>query len=363
MAAAEPPNARAIPAYVLLLQTDDADDQAEAMTQALRSRVRQAAGWSLLESSQSFETLTIALKCPRKPDAACLQRIGDQLHADHYVWGVMSKKNPGEVRAELHLWSRGRGDVEASESFTDNLKEANDPSLQQIAARLLGALTGGVGGGTLVIHAGTGRGAVVVDRIDQGTLEGGVARVDVGGGRHTVEVRVPGFDAPSQQTTVAVGTEQDLAFTLAPTGPSWGEGVRSSFPLRNAAAYSALVVGGGLLLAGGIEGVAWAKDNGANRNDRMTVPVAITDVCTDEISPAAADACQKRRSAVTASALAWVFTGVGAVLVGTGVVLLVTDGPAAQSRRATPPSVGQPAVQVLPATGAHGGTLDVQVTF
>src|SRR6516164_1118081 len=84
---AEPPNGRATPVYILTLWTDDSDDQADALTQALRSRVRQASGWSLLETNQSFETLSIALKCPSKPDPPCLQRIGDQLHADHYVWG------------------------------------------------------------------------------------------------------------------------------------------------------------------------------------------------------------------------------------------------------------------------------------
>src|ERR1700679_4037287 len=105
---AEPPNAKATPVYVLSIWTDDADDQADALTQALRSRVRQAQGWSLLETPQSFETLAIALKCPPKPDAACLQRIGDQLHSDHYIWGMMGRrKTPGEVTADMHLWSRG----------------------------------------------------------------------------------------------------------------------------------------------------------------------------------------------------------------------------------------------------------------
>ncbi|HEY8089040.1 MAG TPA: hypothetical protein VIF09_14370, partial [Polyangiaceae bacterium] len=122
---AEPPSAKATPVYVLSLWTDDADDQADALTQALRSRVRQAQGWSLLETPQSFETLAIALKCPSKPDAPCLQRIGDQLHADHYVWGTMAhKKGAGEVTADVHLWSRGKGDAETNESFTDNLKDA-----------------------------------------------------------------------------------------------------------------------------------------------------------------------------------------------------------------------------------------------
>ena len=84
---------------MLSLWTDDADDQADALTQALRSRVRQAQGWSLLETPQSFETLAIALKCPPKPDAPCLQRIGDQLHADHYVWGTMARKKGRPARS------------------------------------------------------------------------------------------------------------------------------------------------------------------------------------------------------------------------------------------------------------------------
>src|SRR5258708_35958648 len=84
---AEPPNAKATPAYVLSIWTDEADDQADALTQAIRAQVRQAAEWSLLETTQSFETLAIALKCPSRPDPPCLLRIGDHLKADHYVWG------------------------------------------------------------------------------------------------------------------------------------------------------------------------------------------------------------------------------------------------------------------------------------
>ncbi len=122
-ARAEPPNAKAMPVYVLSILTDDADDQADALTQALRSRVRQAPGWSLLETPQSFETLSIALRCPPTPDAACLQRIGDQLHADHYVWGTLAKKKGGEVVADVHFWTRGKPQTDASETYSDNLKE------------------------------------------------------------------------------------------------------------------------------------------------------------------------------------------------------------------------------------------------
>src|ERR1700723_946621 len=73
--------------HVLEIDSDDADDQAEALTGALRSRVRSAQGWSLPETSQSLRMLTAALRCPVRPDAPCLQRIGDHLKTDRFVWG------------------------------------------------------------------------------------------------------------------------------------------------------------------------------------------------------------------------------------------------------------------------------------
>jgi hypothetical protein len=362
LARAEPPNPKATPVYVLLIQTDDSDDQAEALTQALRTRVRQAAGWSLLESQQSFETLAIALKCPPRPDAPCLQRIADQLHADHYVWGSMSKKKAGEVRAELHLWGRGRGDVDAGESYTDNLKEANDPSLQQIAARLFGTLTGGIGGGTLVVHAGTGGGAVLVDGVEKAALDGGVARVDVGSGPHTIAVRVPGFEAPLQQATVPAGAEQELTFTLAPAAPVAPES-HSSFPLRKVATYSTLVAGAGLLITGGVEGLVWLNQYNTQKSQLKNVPPNITNVCVDEVNPSAVSSCQRSKSALTTSTLAWVFGAVGAVLAGTGVYLLATDSGPSDSGAPPPPPVGKPRIQVVPEMGVRSGVVDLSLTF
>jgi hypothetical protein len=362
---AEPPNARATPVYVLSIWTDDADDQADALTQALRSRVRQAQGWSLLETSQSFETLSIALKCPPKPDAACLQRIGDQLHADHYVWGTMGKKKtPGEVTAEMHLWSRGKPEGDGSESYSENLKDASDESLRQIATRLFGKVTGGVAGGTLVVHAGTGGGWVTVDGVDKGTLDGGVARVDVGGGAHTIGVRVPGFESPAQSATINVGTEQELTFPLAPAAAPVDTTSHSSFPLRKVATYSALVVGAGLLVVGGVEGLAWINDSNASKTDRGSVPPSVTDVCKTGINPQAVDACQKSKDAVTVSSLGWTFAGVGAALVATGFVLMVTDhGSSDSSRDATTPPAAKTKVDVVPLMGSRGGGVDLRVTF
>jgi hypothetical protein len=383
-AGAEPPNSRATPVYVLSIWTNDSDDQAEALTQQLRSRVRQASGWSLLETTQSFETLAIALRCPPTPNQPCLDRIGEQLHADHYVWGTMAKEKAGEVSADIRMWSRGKPAVEASESYSENLKDPSDDALRAIAGRLIAKVTsGGAPTGVLVVHAGTGRGTILVDGSAKGTLDGGVGRINVAAGPHTIAVRVSGFQAESQTAAVTEGGESDLNFALAaesssasgsaaaeaepePTGP------RAQLPVRKIIAYATLVTGAGFLVFAGIEAGGFLGDQSASNNDRANIPNSITNVCAvppgqpQSVVLAAQDACQKSSAASSASRLAWVFTGVGAALVGTGLVLILTDPgtqsttePAQASLR-TPP---RPRVDLLPTLGPRAGMLDLRVTF
>lgn len=368
---AEPPNAKATPVYVLSIWTDDSDDQADALTQALRSRAREAQGWSLAETTQSFETLAIALKCPSRPDPPCLQRIGDQLHADHYVWGTMSKKRgaPGQVRADVHLWARGKGDTEAIETYSDNLRDASDESLRTVAARLFGKLTGTSAAGTLVVHAGSGGGSVLVDGARKAALENGVARVDLPSGTHTVSVSVPGFDAASQSAAVPVGTEEDMTFTLSPSQPVPESASGSSFPVRKVLGYSSLVAGVGMLVAGGVEGMRWLNDKNDSHDIRRSFSSSITDVCNASQQLAsgqpqkAIQACNDSKDAVTASALAWVFAGVGAALVGTGVWLVTGDHGSGEGSASAATASSKPKVDVVPLLGLQGGQLDVRVTF
>jgi hypothetical protein len=363
LARAEPPGPRATPVYVLSIWTEDADDTADALTQALRSRVRRAQGWSLLETTQSFETLAIALKCPARPDPPCLLRIADQIHADRYVWGTMARKQSGKVTAEMHLWSRGKRPTDASETYAENLKDAGDGSLRQIASRLFGRLTGGVAGGTLVVHAGSGAGSVTVDGVDQALLDGGVARVDLGGGTHAIGVRVAGFEAPAQEGSVSPGDEEEMTFTLSPVAPEAPEREgRSSFPTRKVVTYSALVAGGVLVVAGGIEGIAWLEDSHASKVDRQSVPPSVTNVCETEVNGAALDACQRSRNAQRVSALGWVFAGVGGALLGTG-IFLMHDGHGSSH---PPQSAAIPVksrMTLLPRVDTRGGAVDLRVTF
>jgi hypothetical protein len=383
-ARAESPNQKAVPIYVLSILTDDADDQADALTQALRARVRQAPGLSLLETPQSLETLTIALRCPPRPDAPCLQRIGDQLHADHYVWASLAKRKGGEVSVDAHFWSRGKGQVDAAETFSDNLKDPSDDALRAVASKLIAELTnagsggssaaaGGGGGerptGTLVVHAGSGGGSVLVDGAEKGTLDGGTARVEVGEGQHTVTVHVPGSQAPSLTTTVKAGGEQEVSFALAPghddesedTGPS------KPFPTRKVVAYSSLGVAVVLITVAAIEGLGWKSDKDDSDTQRANIPSNVGDACSvagttpsATYAAAAAAACNDSNDAKTKSTISWVTGVAGLAAGGVGVWLLTTDheSDAATSTTRTRPSVG-----LAPLVGPHEGGLRLNVRF
>ncbi len=369
---AEPAGAKAIPVYVLSVWTNDADDQADALTQALRSRVRLAPGWSLAESSQSFETLAIALRCPPTPNQLCLDRIGDQLHADHYIWGTMAKQKAGEVTAEFRLWTRGKPQIEANESYSDNLKDASDDSLRAVAGRIFAKLTSNATSGALVVHAGTATGTVVVDGAEKGKLVDGIARLDVGRGQHTVSVNVPGFTAPVQSITLTDGGEQEVSFALSPSAapppaevtPDQAPADKSAFPVRKVVGYTAVIVGVGLLVTAGIEGASWLSDRNKSDEDRRSVPNTVTDVCATPVNAAGQDACEKSKDAATAVRLGWILGGVGAVLTGTGIWLVLSDhasndGPSEPTAKATP----RPKLDVLPAVGPRSGSLDLRVTF
>jgi hypothetical protein len=300
----------ASPVFVLTIWTNDADDQADALTAALRARVKKAPGWVLTEASQSFETLAIALKCPPLPNPSCLQRIGDQLHADRYVWGTMGKEKDGVVTADMRLWTRGKPQVEASESFPEELKDPESEGLRSIADRLFRKLAPGQGGGAATGEAGSGEGA----------------------------------RQPSELDKVDRGPE-------GPSGPS---------PVRKIIAYSALVAGAGLLVAGGVEGLSWLSDKHTSDTDRASVPQSVTDVCaTPPVNPAAADACQKSQDASKAATLGWVFTGAGAVLAGTGIVLLLTDHGSGEDAS----SAARSRLAVTPVIGPRSGGLQARFAF
>jgi hypothetical protein len=355
---AEQNNPKATPVYVLDIDTDDSDDQADALTQALRARVRQAPGWTLAETTQSLGKLIVVLKCPPKPDAACLQRIGDQIKADRFVWGQMTKRGK-EVTIDLHLWTRGKPEARASETYSDNLKDPNDDGLKKIAAKLFATVTGSATTGTVTVRVqGSAAGLVLVDGQERAKLVDGVAKLDVPAGAHTVEVRASGFENWSQQVTVNAAAEQEVTATLVPGKPG-GEPpptATSPAPWRKIAGWVLVGVGGATLIVAGYEGIKFLGAKSDLDNDRSQVSTTVTDVCADLSTPAAIDGCSKYKDARDARSAMFIAGGIGVALAAAGVVLLVTDKPSSSGQK-------DQAVRVVPMLSPKAAGVDVSIRF
>ncbi len=351
--------------HVLEIDSDDADDQAEALTGALRSRVRTAPGWTLLETTQSLSMLTAALRCPQRPDAACLQRIAEQLKTDRFMWGVMNRSAGHQVTAEVHLWAKGKPDQTVKESYSDNLKDQNDDNLRKVAVRIFDRLTGASQPGTVVVSVGSEEGAVFVDGEQKAQLDHGRANVQLPPGAHTVEVRGPNVNAKQSVTVPAGGTvDANFAPPAPPPGsqpPSSGAGGEKSSSLSGRKILEWGLIGGGgvLLVVGGIEGLNWLSLNSKQSDLLKSVPGGLQPCDPKFNNPGVcAQSNQNNSDAKTASTIALITGGAGLVAVVAGVYLLVTDHPSTEAE-------GSPRarLRVLPRLSPHDSGVDLSVAF
>jgi hypothetical protein len=224
-ALAAEPGPDTLPIHVIAIQTPDADDQAEALTKALRQAVRAMPGWSLDDGDYSLEVLVLSLKCSEPPDASCQSRIADQIRADRYVWGILSKGKESNVTGELNFWVRGKGTSKVPVSYSANLTEAEDESLKKIAVDSINRLTGGPPKGALTVKAGKVAGQVFLDGQPLGALTGGEGTFFVPSGPHQIMVKAPGYSDVAASITVKPNQPTDVIVSpsTAPvtTPPNW----------------------------------------------------------------------------------------------------------------------------------------------
>jgi hypothetical protein len=210
------PGPDTLPIHVIAVQTADADDQAEALTKALRTAVRTTPGWALGEGDYSLEVLTLSLKCPEPPDANCQTRIAEQIKSERYIWGVIQKKGPN-IQGDVYLWARGQGTSKVSVSYSSNLTEANDDALRRIANNAITELTGGPPKGSLHVKAGNISGEVFVDGLGVGALQGGQGTFVIPSGNHRVTVKADGYaDGESTVLVRPTGPAAEVTISLVP---------------------------------------------------------------------------------------------------------------------------------------------------
>ena len=356
--------------HVIALDSDDAsEDQADALTAAMRQRVRNAPTLQLAESNQSLATLLPALKCPQRPDSACLQRIGDQLKTDRFFWGNVVKGSIAhQVTAEVHLWTRGKPEQVAKESYSDNLKDQNDDALKRIAGQLFERLTGQATQGTIIVHAVGGQvGTVLVDGKPAQPLDHGQATLLLTSGSHSIDIQAEGMSTTAQTVNVVVNATNEISFEMkanaiavvAPAGPSH---------TKRTVGFILLGVAGAAIIGGGITGALYFANAGTWNSYASKVDSMNKNICTGnggagEGPPSAggvshSDACNAWSTANGIWPVAWALTGGAVALAAVGVVLVVTD----KGKEEGPPSPAAK-LQILPSFGPNGGGVSALLTF
>jgi len=360
--------ARSQSIHVLAIDSDDADEQAEALTNALRSRVRETAGWTLLETTQSLRMLTAAFQCPQRPDAACLDRIGDKLKTDQFVWGVLAKAPGHQVTAEVHFWGRGKPDRSTRETYSDNMKDANDDSLKKVALQIFGKLLG-ISGGTLVLHASADSGTIVVDGVAKGALDHGRATLALPAGTHTIEVQASGFATAKKEVTIDPAGTSQLEIVLESSAAVAVEAPHKPLPVRKIVGWSAIATGGILVAVGIGFGVSYLSDSNdlnTQRQDNYTVnsktPVADPCVSTLANIPAAERGCMDVNAAHSAVIGEVTTLAIGGALAAVGIYLVATDH--SSSDAAPPPTASVFShVHLVPSIGPNSGSMVVLGRF
>lgn len=369
---AAPPGPNTPPVHVLEIYTDDADDQAKALTIALKSKVRTSKDYSLGESDKALGVYLAQFKCGDVPDSVCQTKIGDNLKADRYIWGTV-RKDGADLAVDIHLWQKGQNEVRQQIKISANLTDANDPSLQQVAEQIVSKLVnfGKVG----IAHLAAAQsidGELFVDNTSMGRFTNGQAELTLPIGEHRFEVRAQGklvaqgTGKVSPTATVDIELAAIAKTEQPPPPPSEGGS------WKRPAGYAAVGVGGALII-GGV--VSMLKVNSLNKDSGFDAYrhsfAGDKDVCDvakkgrvgmpGASSPGeVVDLCS---SASTYKTLQFVLLPVGALAAAAGVYLITSSGGEGEAAAPSTAASRLRRLQIAPSIGKSSGSLDIRYEF
>jgi hypothetical protein len=357
------------PAVVLTIQTLDAFENADSFTSALKRALEEAPGWTVPKTDKDYalQVLTISLDCADPPDAACEQKIGDEIHVDHFLWGRMHKEG-SDVTGDLHLWTRDKGSTTATFRYSANVKDAADDTLLAEARKHVAELVGPPPGGTLKILAGAITGPVFVDGKEAGKMIGGRVTLQVTPGPHKISIPAEGYNTMEAQVDLQPMESKEL--TLTPSVPSKGPDVQK---ILGFATMGLGVVAGGVAIGATVK-TKLINDELGDKEQLLKdiTPNTSTGGEVDLCAPGDGDdpypnftgpdaqkqyyngLCDTGRTMQTLQLVMWPLAG---ALVGTGIVVVATSdwssssGPEAAS------------VRIDPSFGPQGADLKMTVRF
>lgn len=356
VAHADQPGAHTVPVAVLAFDSEDAEEQADAITGAVRSRIRAAQGWSLIETTQSLGMLTAALKCPSRPPTECQQKIAEQIKSERYIWGFVSKgPTAAQVTAEIHLYQKGKPDTVLKETYADNLKDSNDDTLRKIATRIVERL-GGTAVGVVVVRSTDQTGDVFIDGEKRVPLQNGTARVELAAGGHSVELSPTRGTPIKRNVVVAAGRETVVELSPA----ALVEPPTEASKTKTRKIIGGVSMGVGAVL-GGIAVYSLVNYLGLQSDGE---DAAAKTQKTDPPTPCREQSRECARidnDSKTASGLAWGLGGGAVLALGFGAYMFFSEPSSSSSAAtATPP---KPKTRVIPTVGAGSGGVVVVGSF
>lgn len=351
-----------LPIHVISVQTLDADDQAEALTKALRQAVRSLPGWSQAEGDYSLEVLTLSLKCPDPPDAGCQSRIADQIRADRYVWGTLGKAKGGNVTGELNFWVRGKGATTYKVDYSANLTEPQDEALKKVAMDAILKLTDGPPKGEVKVSAGGIAAQVFVDGQPLGALTGGQGTFFVPSGKHELVVKAPGYADMISEITVKPTSPTDV--TVVPVA------VAEKKPInwRRVGGFAAIGAGvgfGALGIVNSVEVYNLKTKDVQDWKDARNLFLDTQNACTSKPPDGTTQALLDKHSAFVrdycdvgqqAEIMQAIFYSLAGLTAGAGIYLVATSGTRAKEK----PTTG---LVILPQVNRQGAKIDVGFQF
>jgi len=349
-----------LPIHVISVQTLDADDQAEALTKALRQAVRSLPGWSQAEGDYSLEVLTLSLKCPDPPDAGCQSRIADQIRADRYVWGTLTKAKGGNVTGELNFWVRGKGATTYKLEYSANLTEPQDEALKKVAMDAILKLTDGPPKGEVKVSAGGIAGQVFVDGQPLGALTGGQGTFFVPSGKHELIVKAPGYADMVSEITVKPTSPTDVTVVPVAVGekkPTNWKRIGGFVAIGAGVGFGALGIVNSVKVNNLKTDTQWDPVRGLFTQDQNACtskpPANTSQELVDKHGTFVTEYCEGGQQA---EIMQLVFYPLAAIAAGAGVFLVATSGTRAKEK----PKTG---LVILPQVSREGAKVDVGFSF
>jgi hypothetical protein len=335
--AAEAGSPGVIEIEILAFSSNDAVDEAAALTDAFKHALIAAPGVADHGKGHALEAVALTAGCDDPMASNCAPKIEKEIKYDKFIYGTVKKSPPNKITATLSYYSGGQMKTVAKTYDAGPVaKDGMSPELKKIATDAMWSLLGGAPKGkvdvTVVGPAANEDGELFEDGKSIGTVTAGKGAVDLPSGTHKVELRVKGFAATTGdvEVTPAGAALQLSPVRMAPSKPIDWQLYGGIAAIAVGAVFVGFGVSNSIAISNSQDDADFTayrrrfpsteKDTCARAREGSEGPNATAD--TPKLAPTVASLCDDVDSKQTGQ---YVFYGLGAAFIAGGAILIITD--------------------------------------